>query len=205
VVDKLTKPTHFIPLKLTHKVDNIADIYTREIPRLNGVPKAIVSDRDPKFTSNFWKGLFKGFGTNLNFSTTYHSKSDGKTKRVNQVIKDMLIIYVMDKPSKWEYYLHLVEFDYNNGYQECLKMIPFEALYDRKCKTPVRWDNPTDRAVAGMEFLREMEEKMVTVKKNLKAAQYMHKSYANKGRTHKEFKMGKHVFLKVKAKKSSYC
>jgi hypothetical protein len=56
-----------------------------------------VSDRDPKFTSNFWKGLFKGFGTNLNFITTYHPESDGKTKRVNQVIEDMLQMYVMDK------------------------------------------------------------------------------------------------------------
>jgi hypothetical protein len=69
VVDKLTKIAHFIPVKLTHKEANITDIYIREIAKLHGVPKTIVSDRDPKFTSNFWKGLFKGFGTNLNFST----------------------------------------------------------------------------------------------------------------------------------------
>jgi hypothetical protein len=72
----------------------------REIPRLHGVLKTIVSERDPKFTSNFWKGLFKGFGTNLNFSTTNYLESDGKTKRFNQVIEDMLRMYVMDKPSK---------------------------------------------------------------------------------------------------------
>jgi hypothetical protein len=69
-----------------------------------------VSDRDPKFSSNFWKELFNGFGTNLNCSTTYNPKSDEKTKRVNQVIEDMLRMYVMDKPSKREDYLHLVEF-----------------------------------------------------------------------------------------------
>ena len=73
VVDKLTKATHFILVKLTHKATNIVDIYMREIARLHGIPKTIVSDRDPKFTSKFWKGLFNGFGTNLNFSTTYHS------------------------------------------------------------------------------------------------------------------------------------
>jgi hypothetical protein len=72
VVDKLTKAAHFIPVKLTHKATNIANIYMREIARLHGIPKTIMSDRDPNFTSNFWKGLFKGFGTNLNFSTTYH-------------------------------------------------------------------------------------------------------------------------------------
>jgi transposase InsO family protein len=99
---------------------------------LHGIPKTIVSDRDPKFTSNFWKGLFKGFRMNLNFSTAYHPESDGQTERVNRVIEDMLRMYVMDKPSKWEDYLHLVEFTYNNGYQASLKMSPFEALYGRK-------------------------------------------------------------------------
>jgi hypothetical protein len=86
---------------------------------------------------NFWKGIFKGFGTYINFSTTYHPETDGKTKRVKWVVEDMLRMYVMDKPSKWEYYLHLVEFAYNNGYQASLKMSQFEALYGRKCNTPV--------------------------------------------------------------------
>jgi hypothetical protein len=72
LVDKLTKETHFIPVKTTHKATNIANIYMREVSRLHGVPKEIVSYRDPKFTSSFWKGLFKVFGTNLNISTTYH-------------------------------------------------------------------------------------------------------------------------------------
>jgi hypothetical protein len=81
VVDKLTKATHFIQVKTTHKETNIVDIYMREVSRLHGVPKAIVSDRDPKFTSNFWKGLFKGFGTNLNLSTTYHPKVRWENKK----------------------------------------------------------------------------------------------------------------------------
>jgi hypothetical protein len=98
VVDKLTKATHFIPIKLTHKESNAIDIYMREVARVHGIPKTIVSERDPKFTSNFWKGLFKGFETNLNFSTTYHLESHGQTERVNQVIEDMLSMYVMDKP-----------------------------------------------------------------------------------------------------------
>jgi hypothetical protein len=98
VVDKLTKYAHFIPVNPTHKEANIADIYMREIFKIHGVPKKIVSDRDPKFTSKFWKVLFKGFGTHMNFITTYHPKSDGKTERVNQVIEDLLRMYVIDKP-----------------------------------------------------------------------------------------------------------
>jgi hypothetical protein len=132
VVDKLTKDAHFIPLKTTHKATDVANIFMKEVARLHIIPKMIVFDRDPKFTSNLWKGLFKGFKTNLNFSTTYHHEIDGQTERVNRVIEDMLRMYVMDKPSKFEDYLHLVEFTYNNGYQESLKMSSFEALYDRR-------------------------------------------------------------------------
>jgi hypothetical protein len=92
VVDKLTKATHFILVKLTHKAMNIVDVYMRDIVRLHGIPKTIVSDRDTKFTSKFWKGLFNGFGTKLNFSTSYHPETHGQIGRANQVIEDMLRI-----------------------------------------------------------------------------------------------------------------
>jgi transposase InsO family protein len=117
VVETLTKDSHFVPVKTTHTMTNIAEIFTKEIDRLHGIPRKIVSDRDTKFTLNFWRGLFKGFGTNLNFITSYHPQTDGKTERVNRIIEDTLRMYVMDKPSKWEDYLHLVDFAYNNGYQ----------------------------------------------------------------------------------------
>jgi hypothetical protein len=110
VVEKLTKAAHFVPVKTMHTITNIADIFMKEIVRLHGIYRTIVSDKDTNFTSNFWRGLFKGFGTNLNFSTTYHPQTDGKTERVNRIIEYMLRMYVMDKPSKWEDYLHLVEF-----------------------------------------------------------------------------------------------
>jgi hypothetical protein len=171
VVDKLTKVSHFIPLKTTHKETNVVDIYMKEVARLHGFPKTIVSYRDPKFTSKLWKGLFKGFKTNMKFKTAYHPESDGKTKRVNQVIEDMLRMYVVDKPSKWDNYLHLVEFSYNNGYQASLKMSMFEALYGKKCNTPVSWDNQVDRAMVGPELLKEMEEQMLNIKQNLKVSQ----------------------------------
>jgi hypothetical protein len=203
VVDKLTKAAHFIPLKTTHKAADVANIFIKEVERLHRIPKMIVSDRDPKFTSNLWKGLFKGFGANLNFSTTYHPESDGQTERVNRVIEDILRMYVIDKPSRWEDYLHLVEFACNNGYHASLKMSPFEELYGRKCNTPVRWDNQADRTVVGPEFLKEMEDQMIKIKQNLKATQDRKKSYDDKNKTQREFKVGDHVFLKVKANRSS--
>ena len=93
--------------------------------------------------------MFEGFGTSLNMSTTYHPQTDGQIERVSQVIEDMLRMYVMDQPSKCEDYLQLVEFSYNNGYHSSLKMSPFEAMYGRKCNTPISWDNPTDRVIFG--------------------------------------------------------
>jgi hypothetical protein len=77
VADNLTKAAHFIPLKTTHRAADVADIFLKEVARLHGIPKTIVSDRDPKFTSNLWRGLFKGFRMNLNFGTTYHLEFDG--------------------------------------------------------------------------------------------------------------------------------
>ena len=102
VVDKLSKAAHFIPVKTTYKAANIADIFLKQIFRLHGVPKVIISDRDPKFTGNFWKSLFKGLNTTLNFSTSFHPQTDGQTERVNQVLEDLLRMYVKDQRGKWE-------------------------------------------------------------------------------------------------------
>jgi hypothetical protein len=119
------------------------------------------------------------------------------------VIEDILRMYVMDKPSKWEDYLHLVEFAYNNGYKAYLNVIPFEALYGRKRNTPVSWDNIVEREVVGPELLRGMEEQMEKIKHNLKASKDRKQIYADEGRNHREFKVGDLVFLKVKVERSS--
>jgi hypothetical protein len=87
------------------------------------------------------------------------------------MIEEMIRMYVMDQPSKWEDYIHLVEFAYNNGYQSSLKMSPFEALYGRKCNTTVSWDNLANINIIGPYLLKEMEEKMEKIKQNLKATQ----------------------------------
>jgi hypothetical protein len=175
----------------------------KEIFRLHGIPKKVISDRDVKFTSSFWKALFAGLETQLNFSTSYHPQTDGQTEHTNQIIEDMLRMYVMDKPTKWEDYLHLVEFTYNNGYQSSAKMSPFEILYGRKCTTPISWDNPVDRIMVGPDMLQEMELIVKKAQHNLKVAQDRQKSYADQNRLHKEFNVGDHVYLRVKEKKSS--
>ena len=152
VVDKLSKTTQFILVKSTYKVVNIADIFMKEISRLHGEPKVVISVRDTNFTGNFWKALFKGLGTQLNFITVYHPKTNIQTERVNQILEYMLRMYVMDKPGKWEDYLHLVEFSYKNHFQVLVGMSPFEILYGRKCNTPISWSSPIDRLMLGSEL-----------------------------------------------------
>ena len=92
------------------------------------------------------------------------------------MLEDMIRMYMMDKPTKWEDYLHLVEFAYNNGQQASLEMSPYEALYGRSCRTLVGWDNPVNRFVIGPELLKEMEQEDVKIRQNLKASRTNRKS-----------------------------
>jgi hypothetical protein len=108
VVEKLSKSTHFVPVKSTCKAIDIANIFMKEIFKLHGMPREIISDRDTKFTSSFWKSLMVGFETTLLFSTAYHPQTDGQTERLKQIVEDMLRMHVMHQPKKWEDYLPLV-------------------------------------------------------------------------------------------------
>ena len=125
------------------------------------------------------KSLFKGLDTKLNFSTAYHPKMNGQTEIVNQVLEYMLRMYVRDYPKKWEDYLHLVEFAYNNHYQASTKISPFEILYGRKCNTSITWSNIVDRLMLGPELLKELELAVKQVQSNLKTIQYRQKRHTN--------------------------
>ena len=95
-----------------------------------------------------------GLETKLLFITAYHPQTDGQMKRVNQIVEDMLRMHVMHQHKKWEDYLPLVEFAYNNGYQEPLKMSPFEVLYGRQCNIPISWSNLVDKIIVGIDMLK---------------------------------------------------
>ena len=100
-------------------------------------PKTIISDRGTQFVSKFWEHLQQALGTQLAFSTAYHPQTDGQTERVNQILEDMLRACVLTYGSSWEASLPYAEFAYNNSYQASLLMAPFEALYGRRCRTPL--------------------------------------------------------------------
>ncbi|KAK1616826.1 hypothetical protein QYE76_022343 [Lolium multiflorum] len=163
---------------------------------LHGTPKSIVSDRGSQFTSRFWQKVHEGLGTRLNFSTAYHPQTDGQTERVNQILEDMLRACVLEYGSKWEDCLPYAEFSYNNSYQASLQMAPFEALYGRKCRTPLNWSEVGESQVFGPDVLRS-EEKVHKIREYLKTAQSRQKSYTDKRRREMTFEIGDFVYLKV--------
>jgi len=197
VVDRLTKSAHFIPVNTRYSTKRYAELYVERILCLHGIPKTIISDRGSQFTARFWEQLHTCLGTRVIRSSAYHPQTDGQTERINQILEDMLRACVLTYPQKWDQCLPLAEFSYNNSYQESIKMAPFEALYGRRCRTPLNWSETGERTIFGPDMVQEAEEQVRLIQANLKIAQSRQKSYADKRRDPLVFKVGDHVYLKV--------
>ena len=153
VVDRLTKSAHFLPMQQGDSLDKLARLYVAEIVRLHGVPISIVSDRDPRFTSRFWESLQKAMGTRLRFSTAFHPQTDGQSERTIQTLEDMMRASVLEFQGNWDEHLPLLEFAYNNSYHSSIGMATYEALYGRKCRSPICWDIEGLRQIEGPELV----------------------------------------------------
>ena len=145
VVDQLTKLAHFLPMRINYLLDKLEEMYIKEIVRLHGIPISIISDRDPRFTSRFWEKLQEALGTQLNFNTSFHPQTDGQLERVIQILEDILKSCVIDYEGSWDRHIPLVEFVYNNCFQLSIGMAPYEALYGRKCRTPLCWTELSEK------------------------------------------------------------
>ncbi|GJU57589.1 putative reverse transcriptase domain-containing protein [Tanacetum coccineum] len=201
IVDRLTKSAHFIPTRETDSMETLTRLYIKEIVSRHGVPISIISDRDSHFTSRFWQSLQKALGTQLDMSTAYHPETDGQSERTIQTLEDMLRACVIDFGKGWEKHLPLVEFSYNNSYHASIKATPFEALYGRKCRSPVCWAKVGDVQLTGPEIIHETTEKIVQIRQRLQAARDRQRSYANIRRKPLEFQVGDRVMLKVSPRK----
>ncbi|GJZ05833.1 putative reverse transcriptase domain-containing protein [Tanacetum coccineum] len=153
------------------------------------------------FTSRFWQSMQSALGTQLDMSTAYHPETDGQSERTVQTLKDMLQACVIDFGKGWERHLPLVEFSYNNSYHASIKAAPFEALYGRKCRSPVCWAKVRDVQLTGPEIIHETIEKIVQIQQRLQAARDRQRSYANIRRKPLEFQVGDRVMLKVSPRK----
>ncbi|GJY28204.1 putative reverse transcriptase domain-containing protein [Tanacetum coccineum] len=168
IVDRLTKSAHFIPMNGKFKMERLTRL-----------------------------SLQKSLGTNLDMSTAYHPETDGQSERTIQTLEDMLRACVIDFGSGWDKHLPLAEFSYNNSYHASIKAAPFEALYGRKCRSPVCWSEVGDAQLTGPEMIRETTEMIVQIKNRLLAARSRQKSYADVRRKPLEFEVGDKVMLKV--------
>ncbi|RVW66686.1 Transposon Ty3-I Gag-Pol polyprotein [Vitis vinifera] len=204
IMDRLTKSAHFLAMKTTDSMNSLAKLYIQEIVRLHGIPVSIVSDRDPKFTSQFWQSLQRALGNQLNFRTAFHLQTDGQSERVIQILEDMLRACVLDFGGNWADYLPLAEFAYNNNYQSSISMAPYEALYGRPCRSPLCWIEMGESHLLGPEIVQENTEKIQLIKEKLKTAQDRQKSYADKRRRPLEFEERDWVFVKVSPRRGIF-
>ncbi|GJW75713.1 putative reverse transcriptase domain-containing protein [Tanacetum coccineum] len=197
IVDRLTKSAHFLPMRENDPMEKLMKLYMKEVVTRHGVPVSIISDRDGRFTSLFWQALHKALGTRLDMSMAYHPETDGQSERTIQTLEDMLRACVLDFGKNWDRHLPLVEFSYNNSYHTSIKAAPFEALYGRKCRSPVCWAEVGEAQLTGPAIIHETTEKIVQIKSRIQAARDRQKSYANIRRKPMVFQVGDKVMLKV--------
>ena len=170
VVDRLTKSAQFLPIREKFSPQKLAELFMNHILSLHGVPVSIISDRDPRFTSRFWKGLMKELSVKLNLSIAFHPQTDGQSKRTIQTLEDMLRSCVLQFKGHWNEYLPLSEFTYNNSYHSSIEMSPYEALYGKQCRTPFCWNEAGERKLLGPEIVQTTVNKVNVIRAKLKVA-----------------------------------
>nr|GEW09733.1 putative reverse transcriptase domain-containing protein [Tanacetum cinerariifolium] len=170
IVDRLTKSAIFVPIRKTDPMEKLERMYLKEAVTRQGILVSIIYDRDPRFTSNFWRSLQKALGTSLDMSTAYHPQTDGQSKRTIQTLEDMLRAYVIDFRKGWVNQLSLVEFSYKNSYHASIKAAQFEALYGRKCRSPVCWAEVGEVQFLGPEIVLKTTEKIIQIKQRIQVA-----------------------------------
>nr|GFA08256.1 putative reverse transcriptase domain-containing protein [Tanacetum cinerariifolium] len=169
IVDRLTKSAIFTPIREIDPMDKLARIYLKK----------------------------NALGTRLDMSTAYHPEIDGQSERTIQTLEDMLRACAIDFGKGWFNHLPLVKFSYNNSYHATIKAAPFEALYGRKCRSPVCWTEVGEAQILGPELIQETTEKIVQIKQRMQAARDRQKSYADLKHKPMEFQVGDRVMLKV--------
>ncbi|KAL8133741.1 hypothetical protein AgCh_008979 [Apium graveolens] len=197
IIDRLTKSAHFLPINERYSLERLVKLYLDEIVTKHGVPVSIVLDRDPRFNSRIWTKFQECLGTKLNMSTAYHPQTDGQSERTIQTIEDMLRVCVLDFKGNWDEHLPLIEFSYNNSYHASIGMPPYEALYRRKCRSMLYWDEVGEKKVLGPELVQQTKDAIVLIRKRLEAAQDRQRKYADIHRKDMDLEIGALVLLKV--------
>ena len=194
VVDRLTKMVHFIPCTTTVTAQQLARLFLTHIFRLHGIPQDIVSDRDPRFISGFWKEFCRLLGTRQNMSTPYHPETDGQTERLNRILEEMLRHYVAPHQDDWNTYLPACEFAINNATHDSTGFSPFFLTYGYHPLTPTSVISPSN-VPAVHDLHKQLLDNLSLAKQHLHAAQARQKLYFDTKRRHVEYHEGQSVLL----------
>lgn len=170
VVNRLSKYAYFITVSHPYTAGKIANSFLTNIYKLHGMP-TIVTDRDPTFTSNFWKEFFKLQGTTLRYSSAYHPQTDGQSEIVNKMVEQFLRYFSLDKPKGWANWLALAEFWYNTIVHTSTKLTPFESVYGTPPPKLLKYTPSTTNIQAVDETLKSIEEILAILKANIQMAQ----------------------------------
>ncbi|GJZ12388.1 putative reverse transcriptase domain-containing protein [Tanacetum coccineum] len=205
VADALSRKEREPPLRVRalvmlldwNPLDKLARLYLKEVVTRHGIPVSIICDRDPRFASNFWRSLQSAFWVQIGYEYRIPSQRRANGTRTIQTLEDMLRACAIDFGKGWVNHLPLVEFSYNNSYHASIKAAPFEALYGRKCRSPVCWTEVGEAQILGPELIQETTEKIIQIKQRMQAARDRQKSYADLKRKPMEFQVGDKVMLKV--------
>jgi hypothetical protein len=197
VVDRFLKYAHFIPMKHPFTTPQVAQVVLDVVVRLHGMPKSIISDRDKKNLSSFWRELFKIYNTTLMTSTAYHPQTDGQTERVNQCLEMFLRCCIHETLRKWKAWLPLAELWYNSSFHSSLSCTPFRALYgyDSPVAAAPMLCSSDNKSV--QELITERQWFTGVIKQHLAAAQNRIKLQADKHRPDRQFQVGDQVLLKL--------
>jgi len=197
VVDRLSKSAHFLALAHPYTAKIVAEKFVDGVVKLHGMPRSIISDRDPIFISHFWREFFKLSGTKLKMSSAYHPQTDGQSEVVNRCVEQYLRCFVHHQPAKWNSLLPWAEFWYNTTYHASTGMTPFQALYGRLPPTIPHYHIGMSPVNEVDQQLASRDELLSLLKANLHAASNRMQQLANSKRRDIEFQVGDWVFLKL--------
>jgi len=203
VVGRLSKYAHFTALAHPYTAASVAKLFMSQIFKLHGMPTSIVSDRDPVFTSSFWREFFRLHGTSLKMSTSYHPQTDGQSKIVNKCLETYLRCFSQDRPTQWSSWLPWAEYWYNTSWHASIKLTPYEAVYGVPPPRLLSYVPGMTQVDAVEEVLRTRQQILTLLQHNLQHAQQRMKRYSDLKRTERSFEVGQMVYLRLQPYKQS--